>query len=62
MATLKICVQNRRKTAHGRSISVSLMELVMCLAGINTVDLYSLKMRDFHDGILHYRMAKTTAD
>jgi len=33
--------------------------LVLCLAGINTVDLYQMRKRDFHDGILHYRRAKT---
>ena len=26
--------------------------MVMCLAGINTVDIYRLKKEDYHDGII----------
>lgn len=33
--------------------------LVLCLAGINTVDLYNMKKTDYHGGVLHYRRAKT---
>lgn len=33
--------------------------LVLCLAGINTVDLYNMRKKDFSEGILHYRRAKT---
>lgn len=34
--------------------------LVLCLAGINTVDLYNMRKKDYYNGILHYRRAKTT--
>lgn len=34
--------------------------MTMCLAGINTVDLFKLKKSDFHDGILHYKRSKTS--
>lgn len=39
----------------GRDVAM----MVLCLAGINTVDLYHLKKSDYHDGIIHYRRAKT---
>lgn len=39
----------------GRDVAM----LVLCLAGMNTVDLYNLKKSDYHDGIIHYRRAKT---
>ncbi len=32
---------------------------VLCLAGINTVDLYNMRKRDYHEGILHYKRSKT---
>lgn len=34
--------------------------MVLCLAGINTVDLYNLRKTDCKDGIIRYRRAKTT--
>ncbi len=34
-------------------------KLILCLAGINTVDLYELKKKDYHDGVIGYRRAKT---
>lgn len=34
-------------------------KLVLCLAGINTVDLYELRKADYHDGVIAYRRAKT---
>lgn len=34
-------------------------KLVLCLAGINTVDLYELKKTDYHDGVIGYKRAKT---
>ena len=34
--------------------------LCMCLAGINTVDLYHLKKENYEDGILKYNRRKTT--
>ena len=34
--------------------------MVLCLAGINTVDLYNLRKTDYKDGVIHYRRAKTT--
>lgn len=39
----------------GRDVAM----MVLCLAGINTVDLYNLKKEDCHGGIIHYRRAKT---
>lgn len=39
----------------GRDVAM----MVLCLAGINTVDLYGLKKEDYHGGIIHYRRAKT---
>lgn len=36
---------------------VALMSL--CLAGINTVDLYNLKKKDYKDGVICYKRAKT---
>lgn len=42
-------------TEFGRDIAM----MVLCLAGINTVDLYELKKKDYVNGIIHYRRAKT---
>lgn len=39
----------------GRDVAM----MVMCLAGINTVDIYRLKKKDYHDGIIGYERAKT---
>ncbi len=39
----------------GRDVAM----MVLCLAGINTVDLYQMKKTDYHGGIIHYRRAKT---
>lgn len=39
----------------GRDVAM----MVLCLAGINTVDLYELKKSDYQDGIIKYRRAKT---
>lgn len=33
--------------------------LVLCLGGINTVDLYNMQRDDYYDGIIHYHRAKT---
>lgn len=33
--------------------------MVLCLAGINTVDLFNLRKEDYHGGIIHYQRAKT---
>jgi integrase len=33
--------------------------MVLCLAGINTIDIFNLKKSDYHDGIIHYQRAKT---
>jgi hypothetical protein len=40
----------------GRDVAM----LCLCLAGINTVDLFNLRKRDYHGGIIHYKRAKTT--
>lgn len=39
----------------GRDVAL----MVLCLGGINTVDLYHLKKADYYNGIIHYRRAKT---
>lgn len=39
----------------GRDIAM----MVLCLAGINTVDLFLLKKEDYHDGLISYERAKT---
>lgn len=39
----------------GRDVSM----MVLCLGGINTVDLYNLRKVDYHGGIIHYKRAKT---
>lgn len=42
-------------TELGRDVAM----MMLCLAGMNTVDLYNLKKVDYYDGVLHYRRAKT---
>lgn len=39
----------------GRDVAM----MVLCLGGINTVDLYNLRKEDYHGGVIHYRRAKT---
>ena len=39
----------------GRDIA----KMILCLTGINTVDLYELKKEDYHDGKICYKRAKT---
>ena len=39
----------------GRDVAM----LVFCLGGINTVDLFSLKKKDYHNGVIGYKRAKT---
>lgn len=39
----------------GRDVAM----MVLCLAGMNTVDIFNLQKADYHDGIIHYRRAKT---
>lgn len=39
----------------GRDVAM----MVLCLGGINTVDLYEMKKEAYHDGVLHYNRAKT---
>lgn len=34
-------------------------KLVLCLGGINTVDLFNLKKSDYHNGVIGYKRAKT---
>ena len=42
-------------TEFGRDVAM----MVLCLAGINTVDLFELKKQDYENGIIHYQRAKT---
>lgn len=42
-------------TEFGRDIAM----MVLCLAGINTVDLFNLRKQDYKDGIIRYQRAKT---
>lgn len=39
----------------GRDVAM----MVLCLGGINTVDIYGLKKECYHDGVLHYNRTKT---
>ena len=39
----------------GRDIAM----MTLCLAGINTIDLFQMKKSEYYDGIIHYRRAKT---
>lgn len=39
----------------GRDVAM----MVLCLGGINAVDLFNLKKDDYYNGILHYKRAKT---
>lgn len=39
----------------GRDVAM----MVLCLAGINTVDLYNLRKQDYEGGVIHYQRAKT---
>ena len=42
-------------TEFGRDIAM----MVLCLGGINTVDLFNLKKKDYNNGIISYQRAKT---
>ncbi len=42
-------------TEFGRDVAM----LVLCLAGINTVDLFNMRKQDYKDGIIRYQRAKT---
>ena len=42
-------------TEFGRDVA----KMVLCLGGMNTVDIFNLKKSDFHHGIIHYKRAKT---
>lgn len=33
--------------------------MILCLGGINTVDLYRMRKEDYYDGIIHYKRSKT---
>lgn len=39
----------------GRDVAM----MALCLAGINTVDLFNMRKGDYHGGIIHYQRAKT---
>lgn len=39
----------------GRDVAM----LVLCLGGINTVDLFNMKKSDYHNGVIGYKRAKT---
>lgn len=40
----------------GRDVAM----MVLCLGGINTVDIYKLRKTDYSDGVIHYKRSKTT--
>lgn len=42
-------------TEFGRDVAM----MVLCLAGINTVDIYNLRKKDYSGGIIRYQRAKT---
>ena len=48
-------LSSRPKGELGRDVAM----MVLCLAGINTVDLFSLKKSDYHNGVISYKRAKT---
>ncbi len=33
--------------------------MILCLAGINTIDIFQLKKKDYYNGVIHYNRAKT---
>ena len=39
----------------GRDVAM----MTLCLAGINTIDLFQMKKSEYYAGIIHYRRAKT---
>ena len=39
----------------GRDVAM----MVLCLGGINAIDLYNMQKEDYYNGILHYKRAKT---
>ena len=39
----------------GRDVAM----MVLCLGGINTIDLYNLRKQDYYNGVIHYQRAKT---
>lgn len=43
------------RTELGRDIAL----MSLCMGGINTVDLYNLKKKDYNNGIIGYKLAKT---
>lgn len=40
-------------------LTIDVCKMILCLAGINVADLYSMKKKDYFDGILHYERRKT---
>lgn len=42
--------------ALGRDVAM----MCLCLAGMNTVDIFNLRKEDYYGGIIHYKRAKTT--
>lgn len=40
----------------GRDVAM----MCLCLAGMNTIDIFNLRKQDYHGGIIHYKRAKTT--
>lgn len=40
----------------GRDVAM----MSLCLAGMNTIDIFNLRKQDYHGGIIHYKRAKTT--
>lgn len=46
-------------TQKSRKMAQDIGKMILCLAGINGVDLYRMKKSAYYDGILHYERAKT---
>lgn len=42
-------------TELGRDVAM----MILCLAGINTIDLFNMRKQDYANGIIHYQRAKT---
>ncbi len=50
---------DRPKCTKRQQVGRDVAMLSICLAGMNTVDIYNLKKSDYYGGVLHYRRSKT---
>lgn len=52
-------IRKESRRAYREELGRDVAMLTLCLAGINTVDLYNLRKKDFTNGIIHYSRSKT---